>query len=68
MNYATALAMDPEFGILDGLSSLPPDALTRNPYMFKAKKTSDPDTPSIKEALTGPFRDEFLEGMALEII
>ena len=67
MNYVTALAMDPEFGILDGFSALSPDILTRNPYMFKSKNTSDPDTPTIKEALIGPYRDEFLDGMTLEI-
>jgi hypothetical protein len=65
--YAAALAMDPEFGILDGLSSLPPDFMTSNPWMFKAKKGSDPDTPTIREALTGPYHDEFLEAMSLEI-
>jgi hypothetical protein len=38
-----------------------------NPYMFKSKTTSDPDTPIIKEALIGPYRDELLDGMTLEI-
>ena len=59
--------MDPEFGILDGLSSLPPDFMTSNPWMFKAKKGNDPDTPTIWEAITGPYHDEFLEAMSLEI-
>ena len=59
--------MDPEFGILDGLSSLPPDFMASNPWMFKAKKGSDPDTPTIREVLTGPYHDEFLEAMSLEI-
>jgi hypothetical protein len=67
MHYTTALAMDPEFGILDGFSALSPDILSRHPYMFRAKSTSDPDTPTIKEALRGPHREEFIEGMALEI-
>ena len=67
MNYTTALAMDPEFGILDDFSALSPDILTRNPYMFKAKPGNDPDTPTIKEALTGPHHDDFLAGMSLEI-
>ena len=65
VNYATALAMDPVFGHLDSYTQ--PDMLTRNPWMFKSKKMADPDTPSIKEALSGPFRDEFLESMQLEI-
>ena len=67
VNCAVALAMDPNFGILDGLSSLPPDFLTRHPNMFKSKKGSDPDTPTMKEALTGPCHDEFLEAMSQEI-
>ena len=35
--------------------------------MFKAKSKSDPDTPNIREAMTAPYREEFLEGMAIEI-
>jgi len=68
MHYATALAMDPEFGILDGSSTLPPDFLNRNPTLFKSKSMPDPDTPNFKDALTGPFRDEFIKGMALEAL
>ena len=67
IHYATALALDPEYGILDGLSSQSPDFLTANPWMFKAKKGRDPDTPSIREALGGSHRREFIEGMAVEI-
>ena len=67
VNYATALALDPNYGVLDGFSSLPPDFLTSNPWMFKAKKTHDPDTPTIREALTGPYRDDFLDAMSVEI-
>ena len=67
VNYQIALAMDPEFGVLDGLSSLPPDFMTSHPWMLKSKKGSDPDTPTIKEALTGPYRSEFLDAMSAEI-
>ena len=35
--------------------------------MFEAKKGNDPDTPNICEALTGPYHDEFLEAMSIEI-
>jgi hypothetical protein len=66
-NYATTLTLDPVFGILDGTSTMPPYFLTRNPWMFKAKKGSDPNTPTIKEALTGPYRNEFLDAMTVEI-
>ena len=67
VNYYFALVLDSEFGILDNVMSLPPDILIRNPFMFKAKSKSDPDTPNIREAMTGPYREEFLEGMLNEI-
>ena len=67
VHYATALAMDPEFGVLDGLSALPPDFMTSHPWMLKSKKGKDPYTSTIKEALTGPYRSEFLDAMSIEI-
>jgi hypothetical protein len=66
-HYAIALALDPTFGVLDGLSSLSPDFLATHPWMFKSKKGCDPDTPTIREALTGPYHNEFIEAMAIEI-
>jgi hypothetical protein len=67
MNYITALAMDQEFGVLDSFDSLPPDSLIKNPYFLKSKSNSDPDTPGIREALNGEYRDDFIEGMTQEI-
>ena len=43
------------------------DFFIKNPGLFKAKKTNDPDTPGIFEALSGPYRDEFLKAMQAEI-
>ena len=65
-NYLAALAMDHTTGLMDA-TMLSPDYFTRNPFMFKAKKKADPDTPNIREALSGPHREEFIEKMALEI-
>ena len=48
INYYVALAMDPEFGVLDGLSSLPSDFMTFHPWMLKSKKGTYPDTPTIR--------------------
>jgi hypothetical protein len=63
--YLYALLMDPEFGIMDNLF---PDVISRCPSLLKASKSrSDPDTPSIREALNGPFRQEFLQAMQKEI-
>ena len=59
--------MDPEYESLDGISSFPPDFMTSNQWMFKFRKGSRPDTPTIREALTGPYHDEFLKAMLLEI-
>ena len=36
--------------------------------MFKAKKGSDPDTPSMMEALSGEHRDAFMEAMKNEML
>ena len=55
------------FGILSGFSDVPPDFLNRNQWMFKSKSKNDPDTPGIREALTGKHRDEFIQGMASKI-
>ncbi len=67
MNYTSALSMDPVFGVLDELATQPPDFLVTNPWMFKAKKGSDPDSPTIKQALSGPYHGEFLEAMLVKI-
>ena len=58
MNCATALAMDPVFGVLNGLSTMSADIIHQNTYMFKSKATSDPGTPTIKEALDGEHREK----------
>jgi hypothetical protein len=64
-NYLYALLMDSEFGIMDNLF---PDVISRCPSLLKAAKSkSDPDTPSIQEALSGPYHQEFLEALRNEI-
>ena len=60
--------MDHDFGILDGLSDLSPDFLNRNPWMLKSKKCSDPDTPTMREALSWPYQEQFLDAMETEIV
>ena len=63
--YLYALLMDPEFGVMDNLF---PDAISRCPALLKASKAkSDPDLPTMQEALSGPHRAEFLEAMQNEI-
>ena len=62
MNYVYALLLDPEFGILDGLM---PQMLQTKSY--KATKKHDPDTPPLTEALSGRYREEFLQAMKREI-
>ena len=66
-NYLYALALDPSLGIVTDPSVFSPDFLNKNPRLFKAKKGNDPDTPGMMEALSGPFRDEFLKAMGNEI-
>ena len=65
-NYAYTMAVDPSFGIITDTNVLEPDFLMRNPNLFKAGK-KDADTPGIMEALSGPYRDDFLQGMQKEI-
>ena len=66
-NYLYALALDPSSGIITDPTIFSPDFLIKNPNLFKAKKGNDPDTPGMMEALSGPYRDEFLEAMGNEI-
>ena len=66
-NYTVALTLDPASGVLTDTSMFTPDFLNRNPMMFKAKKGSDPDTPSMMEALSGEHRDAFMEAMKNEM-
>ena len=47
--------------------TLSPDIFIRNPFMFKAKSKHDHNITNIREAMAGPYREEFLEGMAIEI-
>ena len=67
VNLLTALAMDPYNGYIDSTIPLSMDFLTGNPGMFKATSTKDLDSPNIKDAMSGPYRDEFVAGMSAEI-
>ena len=60
--------MDHDFGILDQVDTLPPGFFLRNPCMFKSKTHHDPDTPSIREALSGQHREDFIDCMRQEIV
>ena len=54
-------------GVLTDTSCFTPDFLNKNPNLFKAKKGNDPDTPGMMEALSGLYRDEFMQAMQNEI-
>ena len=43
------------------------NAFCQNCAIHKAGTTTDPDTPSHKDAMHGPHCDEFLQAMAMEI-
>jgi hypothetical protein len=55
--------MEPETGFLD---TLHPWSIA-NPIAFAAKKTSDPDNPTLKEAMRSKDASEFKEAMGIEI-
>jgi hypothetical protein len=48
-----------------GLEAVHP-AIAQFPSALKASK-ADPDSPSFQEAMTGPYREEFLEAMRTEV-
>jgi hypothetical protein len=48
-----------------GLEGVHP-AIAQFPAALKASK-KDPDSPSFQEAMTGPYREEFLEAMRVEV-
>ncbi len=60
------LILDPDFALCDHMS-FDPTLLNRNHSVCKAKATKDPDTPTFKEAMWGPHREEFLAAMRSEI-
>jgi Reverse transcriptase (RNA-dependent DNA polymerase) len=62
MNFAYALLLDPEYGLLDGIVP------HRQVPIYKAGKANvDPDTPDLASALSGPDRDSYHAAMLLEI-
>ena len=46
--------------------SLPP-GLPQSLFALKAKASKDPDLPTLRESLTGPYAEEFWEAMDKEI-
>ena len=58
------MALDPAFGLIEHLE---PTILIRNPQTLKVRATKDPDTPNLRDAMSGPHKTEFLEAMVKEI-
>jgi hypothetical protein len=54
--------MEPDTGFLDTLHPWP----VANPIAFAAKKTSDPDNPTLKEAMLRTDTSEFRDAMGIE--
>ena len=63
MGYIHALLLDLDYGIMD---SLLPQVLENHYPLFKVNK-DDPDSPTLRQALAGPHKEEFLEAMRQEI-
>ena len=61
--YIHAVLLDQEHGVLD---SLLPQVMERYHSIFVAKGR-DPDLPMVQQAMAGPYREEFLEAMRIEI-
>ena len=62
-NYLYALLLDPDLGLMDNmdhqLSSIVPKLLKT--------KGNDPDLPNFQQAMSGPYKQEFLDAMQFEI-
>ena len=65
-NFAYAMAVDPHSGIVTDTNLLEPDFLLRKPNIFKAGK-KETHSLGIMKTLSGPCREEFLQGMKNEI-
>jgi len=63
MLQAQVLGYDPSTGLQEWL----PPGINQSPMALKAKATSDPDLPALKESLTGPYSEEFWAAMDSEI-
>ena len=63
-NYLASMSLDECHGTLE--EQMPLDFLTRNQGMYRSKITHDPDTPSIKESLSGKYHEEFIEAIVLK--
>jgi hypothetical protein len=62
-NYIYALLMDTEYGLMENLM---PNVMAASPCLLKASAT-DPDLPTVRQALAGPHKEEFLTAMRSEI-
>ncbi len=62
-NYLYALLLDPDLGLMDNMSH---ELLTACPKLLKSKG-NDPDLPTFQQAMTGSYRQEFLDAMQVEI-
>jgi hypothetical protein len=63
MMQAQVLGFNPNTGLQE---SLPP-GLTQSPWAMKAKASKDPNLPSLRESLNGPYAEEFWKAMDSEI-
>ena len=51
--------MNPEFGLMENLM---PQMIGKLSQMLKFSK-EDPDTPTLTESMTGPYKAEFMKAM-----
>ena len=63
LNYICALLLDSDSGMIDAMM---PHVINECGHLFKAKR-SDPDTPNIREALSGEHAEHFMEAMKSEL-
>ena len=63
LQYICALLMDPEFGLMENIMHQMMGKISQTINIFKGY----PDTPTLTESITGPYKADFMQAMTQEI-
>ena len=65
IQYIHALIMDPEFGLMDNI--MPQMMLNLSQILNLKLSKGDPGTPTLTDAVRGPYKAQFIQAMNQEI-
>ena len=63
LQYINAFIMEPEFVLMDNIMHRMMGKLSQILKLYKG----DPSTPTFSKAMTGPYKDEFIQDMTQDI-